>query len=234
MNCPSCGAEVVGEAVFCHRCGERIDSMLPLDESREATAEEEPKRFGASISREGPNQPQGNQAELSPRGNDEQEDELELWSGGYSPKAMIPHAVGWGLASVVLIIGPLFIPWENGWKWIIALGALAIGWLVLGGMLAYRRLDVSYRLTSQRFVHKSGILRRTTDRIEVIDMDDVTYTQGIIERMLGVGTVRITSSDRTHPELLLKGIDEVRHVADKLDAARRKERVRRGLHIEAV
>jgi hypothetical protein len=73
-----------------------------------------------------------------------------------------------------------------------------------------------------------------TDRIEVIDVDDVSCEQGIVERMLGVGTIRIQSSDRTHPELSLLGIENVRQVAELIDDTRRKERQRRGLHIEAV
>ncbi len=65
-------------------------------------------------------------------------------------------------------------------------------------------------------------------------MDDVTFVQGIIQRMLSVGTIRVSSSDRTHPELVLLGIDNVEKVADLIDDARRKERRRRGLHIEAI
>ena len=65
-------------------------------------------------------------------------------------------------------------------------------------------------------------------------MDDVSYDQGIIERLLGVGTIRVTSSDRTHPEIALRGIDGVHEVATMMDDARRRERLRRGLHIEAV
>jgi hypothetical protein len=49
-----------------------------------------------------------------------------------------------------------------------------------------------------------------------------------------VGTIHISSSDRTHPELLLLGIDDVKRVADLIDDVRRKERRQRGLHIEAI
>jgi len=65
-------------------------------------------------------------------------------------------------------------------------------------------------------------------------MDDITFQQNFVERLVNVGTVKITSSDKTHPEILLKGIEDVKPVADLIDSARRKERVRRGVHIEAV
>ena len=107
-------------------------------------------------------------------------------------------------------------------------------WLGLGAMVVFQKLDVHYELTNQRLVHKVGILRRITNRIEVIDIDDVTFEQGIIERLLGVGSIAIFSSDRTDPSILMSGIDEVFEVAELIDEARRAERVRRGIHIEAV
>jgi hypothetical protein len=67
----------------------------------------------------------------------------------------------------------------------------------------------------------------------LIDIDDVAFSQGLIQRMLGVGTIRVTSSDRSHPTLALLGIDEVDRVSGMIDDARRKERRRRSLHIEA-
>ena len=114
---------------------------------------------------------------------------------------------------------------------LLGLGAL---WLFLGLLLALKKLNVHYRLTTQRLVHKVGILRRITDRIESIDMDDVRYEQGIIDRLLRSGAITIRSSDRTHPAIVLKGINDVHHVAQLMDDARRRERVRRGLHIESV
>ena len=95
-------------------------------------------------------------------------------------------------------------------------------------------MNIGYRLTTQRFFHSTGVLTRTTDRIEVIEMDDVTYTQGIFERMFGVGTIKVTSSDPTHPVLVMPGIDNVQQVAEVIDKARRKEITRRGLRIHAV
>jgi membrane protein YdbS with pleckstrin-like domain len=93
---------------------------------------------------------------------------------------------------------------------------------------------VHYELTSQRFIHQTGILTRATDRIEVIDIDDVSFTQGPVQRMLGVGRITVTSSDRSHPLLHMIGIGDVKSVAGLIDDVRRKERRRRSLHIEAI
>jgi hypothetical protein len=67
----------------------------------------------------------------------------------------------------------------------------------------------------------------------VIDIDDVAYTQGIVQRMLGVGTIRLESKDRSHPQLNLLGIDQVARVSGMIDDVRRKERRKRSLHIDA-
>jgi hypothetical protein len=67
----------------------------------------------------------------------------------------------------------------------------------------------------------------------VIDIDDVTYVQGVIQRMLGVGKVQLRSKDRSHPQLILAGIDQVQRVSGMIDDVRRKERRKRSLHIDA-
>lgn len=152
-----------------------------------------------------------------------------LWEGDYAARAMIPAFAGGAVLSLVLVaVSILFRPAF----WIML--AIPVVWVYLLGTLAYNKLSVQYRLTTFWFFHEKGILRRTIDRVEVIDIDDVTITQGVLERMLNVGQVRISSSDRTHPQLLLKGLDNPREIANKIDVARRAERARRGLHIEMV
>ena len=83
-------------------------------------------------------------------------------------------------------------------------------------------------------MHRDGILVRQMDRIEMIDIDDVSYRQGPIQILLNVGSIRIVSSDTSHPQLDMPGIADVRMVADLIDDARRNERRNRGLHIESI
>ncbi|MDP6444172.1 MAG: PH domain-containing protein [Pirellulaceae bacterium] len=165
-------------------------------------------------------------------GGTDDETESDCWSGGYSGKDMIGS---WALGLLATVgIGVVcfgFIPTGGPIAFAVIAGLI---WVYLLGLLAYRKLSYHYELTTQRFIHKAGILRRTTDRIEVIDIDDVRFAQGIVQRMLGVGTVSISSSDRSHPELHMRGINDVQNVADLIDDVRRAERRRRGVHIEAI
>lgn len=160
--------------------------------------------------------------------------DTELWRGGYSAKAMIGSWLGAVLLTVAGLVGVVLLGFANPIAWLVWLGLAAVLWVGLGGVYLYRRWSKSYRLTSQRFVHETGLLTRVTDRIEVIDIDDVSFRQGIVQRMLGVGSIRISSSDRSHPELWLHGIDRVTEVAGLIDDTRRLERERRGVYVESV
>jgi uncharacterized membrane protein YdbT with pleckstrin-like domain len=158
--------------------------------------------------------------------------EQQLWQGSYSPKAMIGS---WILAGVLTIAGlVLGILIAEPAARIAVAAIVGIIWLCLAAYYLGQRLGVEYTLTTQRFIHKKGILRRIANRVEVIDIDDVTYEQGIVERMFGVGTIKILSSDTSDPKLILKGIDNVPQVANLIDNARRDERRKRGLYIESV
>jgi uncharacterized membrane protein YdbT with pleckstrin-like domain len=207
MQCQACGTNLPADSQFCPQCGARAGDARAGSPPRPPTPPEKLREAG--------------------RREDAEEPEQALWSGGFSAKAMIGSWLLGAAATIgVVAVGALFLP--------VALVAVPLIWLVLLLILAYRKLFVRYELTNQRFIHRTGILKRVTDRIEVIDIDDVTCEQGIVQRLLGVGTIKISSSDRTHPQLALQGIDDVKHIADTIDEVRRKERRRRGLHIETI
>nr|WP_044181644.1 PH domain-containing protein [Pirellula staleyi] len=158
--------------------------------------------------------------------------EKDLWNGSFSPKAMYGY---WLLATVItvasLVVCVLF-PLPPLIFFIVVVD-FAI-WLGMGAYLLYQRMGVAYHLTSQRLIHHVGILRRVTNRIEMIDINDVSFEQGLIERMLGVGTIKILSSDTSHPSLVMPGIDDVKKIAAMIDDVRREERRRRGMFIESI
>jgi membrane protein YdbS with pleckstrin-like domain len=207
MRCDQCGSEVVDDAAFCHQCGKRLSSAAGSTAAVGARA--------------------------AARGEIRDLPEETLWEGSFSAKALIGTWIVVVLLTVAIIACGLIFAWAPP-VWVLGGLAIAALWLYPLVVAGYHRLSIHYRLTNQRFFHERGILRRVTDRIEVIDMDDISFEQGIVERLVGVGTIRITSSDRTHGKLTLKGIDEVAKVATLLDEARRAERSRRGLYIESV
>lgn len=212
MYCSNCGRDVPDDSAYCAHCGARL---------ADSEYEEIDSDVSAGAERLQPGSGRG--------GREPAED--ELWNGTYSPKAM----VGSFIAAAILTVAGLFFATLSGpVGWIAFAIGVAVVWVGLLMLLAYRRLTVRYRLTTFRFFHELGLLSRFANRIEVIDIDDVNVRQGLVERLFGVGTIHISSSDKTDPELDLPGIDDARQVADLIDGTRRAERHRRGLHIETI
>lgn len=211
MHCPACHVKMTDNARFCHQCGKPIPGGN-ANKSTDSAKIPGPPRIG-EITRDS-----------------KKPAEQVLWSGGYSAKTMASHWVVAGCSTTLLVA--VACTWPS--SMLITVTLALFGWCVLGGLLIYRKLNVHYELTDQRFVHKSGILRRVTNRIETIDMDDVAFEQGIIEQLLNVGSIRLCSSDRSHPELVLHGISDVEQIARLIDDARHKERLRRGLYVESI
>lgn len=211
MQCKKCGATAPAESTFCPKCGA---ALADAPASGGTAAPTGAARVAAAA-----------------RGRGGSPAEEELWAGSYSAKAMVGVFAAAGVLTAVSAIVCMFFGPPG---WIAFLIAAALVWGGLGLLYWYRRATVRYRLTTYRFFHETGLLSRVANRLEVIDIDDVMVRQGPIERMFDVGTIRITSSDKTHPELDLPGIDRAKHVADLVDGARRAERQRRGLHIESI
>ena len=165
---------------------------------------------------------------------EDDEPEEELWNGGYSAKAMVGTWILLATLSVLAVVLAVITIVGAPIPFPVSLGIIVVMWFVGAVVYLLRRFGVHYELTNQRFIHQTGILTRNTDRIEVIDIDDVSFTQGPIQRIFGVGKITITSSDRSHPNLDMIGIAEVKSVAGLIDDVRRRERRRRSLHIEAI
>ncbi len=223
--CDACGAEISADAHFCQKCGARVGlEATDLDGFENRTDDESTSPGDSSAMARF-------QRSVAARQQPDDDEEQELWSGRYSSKAMLGAWIGMAAITIAALTVGAF---GGGLGLLIAGGIVLVMWLGLYLRLLYRQYSIRYRLTDQRFIHNQGVLSRTTDRIEVIDMDDITFSQGPIQRMVGVGRIRILSSDTSHPEIELLGIDDVERVFTMFDNARRQERRRRGLHIEAV
>lgn len=218
MICNKCGADTPDKAAFCPQCGEQLGRAGGADRNRPVKA-----------------------ARLEPAGGRAPDAaEEELWTGAYSPKAMTTSFIGAGLLTIIGMIAASFAG-PAGWT-AVGVGAVVVfGYLVLS--MFYQQLSVHYRLTTHRLVIQRGILSKTDDRILLVDIDDITVRQGLIERMLFIGTVVLHTSDETSKEespdpgtknrgvVTMKGIENPRDVGDVIDEARRAERSRRGVYM---
>jgi membrane protein YdbS with pleckstrin-like domain len=94
----------------------------------------------------------------------------------------------------------------------------------------YQHLKVKhtkYILTSQRLRLETGILSKNIEEIELYRILDTAVEQDFLDRILGIGTVTINSSDERQPVMRLLHIAQPREVREKfrqLSEARRRWR----------
>jgi len=159
-----------------------------------------------------------------------------LWRGSFSARSMIGSWIGAALITMLIVVAVLTIDAlrEIRMVWWTMLFLIVGLWDGLLGLTIYRKLGQHYEITSQRMKHRTGILLRQVNRIEMIDIDDVIYRNGPLQALLNVGTIQLLSSDVSHPNLVMRGIANVSHVANLIDDARRAERRLRGLHVESI
>lgn len=215
MKCSVCTANLLEDAVFCHQCGERVGESPQQDSPHQESPQQRFLAAAESIR------------------DEKDEPEKELWQGQFSKLAMIGSWIAAALVSLILLVIAIATAFSPT-AWTLSLVGILLLWVGLGVRLLYRQLSEHYFLSTQRFVHEKGLLWRESDRIEVIDIDDVSFQQGPVGRLLNVGTIHICSSDQTHPKMEIHGIEKVREVAGMIDEVRRQERHKRGLHIESV
>jgi hypothetical protein len=115
--------------------------------------------------------------------------------GGYLAIALATVGVGW-MASP-LLLAPL----------------AAIAWKWLGLKL------VRYELTQERIRVRSGVFTRHLEEIEIYRVKDTELSIPLWQRLVGIGTLRVISSDHTNPNLPLRGIADPESVRERIRAA---------------
>lgn len=96
--------------------------------------------------------------------------------------------------------------------WILV--ALAIVWLVARPVLSW--LAASYTITTRRLITRRGVLTRKGHDIPLSRISDVEYEMGVIDRLLGCGTLRISDAS-TDGEVTLPDIPRVEEVQRRLN-----------------
>lgn len=107
--------------------------------------------------------------------------------------AMIP-ATFWALVTIVATI--FLLGWldDPEWaKWVILLVA-AVALIVLTIHPFLQWLYTNFVLTTDRLITRSGVIAKQSKEIPLERINDVTFTQSIIERMIGAGDLMLESA----------------------------------------
>lgn len=87
-----------------------------------------------------------------------------------------------------------------------------------------------FTLTTQRLRLEKGILNKHLDDLELYRVKDITLNQPLIQRIVGLGTLTMVTSDATTPTVVLPAIPDSLAVMDRIrnevDRVRRERGVR--------
>jgi len=133
-------------------------------------------------------------------------------------------------AAAVWVVGLTLVP--DVPPWIVVLAGLippALGllytWLV--------RIGTEYRVHRDSLEVESGLLARRVDNVQLFWIRDLGLSQSVLARVLGVGDVTLTSTDRTSPLLVLRGVADPREVYETLrELVARSQATRRTMIVE--
>ena len=116
-----------------------------------------------------------------------------------------------------------------GWGTLLACLA-GIGFVIIGVRWLKNR-SASYEITDQRLIIKRGILFKTIDEIELYRIKDVRLGYSLLNQMTDIGTIILTSSDRTTSggEFTLRDIPMARDRREGLRKLVDRARQRRGV-----
>ncbi len=86
-----------------------------------------------------------------------------------------------------------------------------------------------YRLTDDKLIISTGLLSTKEEEIRLYRIMDITLKRTLGDKLWGLGTIHLCSSDKTTPEIDIKRIrksTEVKEMlSDMIEVARRKNRV---------
>lgn len=74
--------------------------------------------------------------------------------------------------------------------------------------------NIRYTLTSQRLIIQAGLLGRREEQIDLGRVKDIRLTQGLSDRMMGIGQIEVLSTDPSTPSFRLMGVKDPQRVRD--------------------
>jgi membrane protein YdbS with pleckstrin-like domain len=99
--------------------------------------------------------------------------------------------------------------------WYVSL-PLALALLLIPAYYHVKRNMVSYTLTDSKIMIDQGLVARTTRNIPLRNIQDVTVSATILQRLLGFGNLIVDNASEQGGTTVLRNIDDPRHHADLL------------------
>jgi membrane protein YdbS with pleckstrin-like domain len=138
------------------------------------------------------------------------------WNATYAGRTMLPSLMAClALTAGVVGLSVRFLPEE--WLPLVLFTTLGFIWMTQLVRWAYRVMLFRYRLTRQHLHLHRGLLYGRPVQVPLDKIAKVSVSANLVEKILGVGTVRVEVTDHTPAVVELEGIRQPREVVQKLE-----------------
>ncbi len=111
----------------------------------------------------------------------------------------------------------------------LAVLTLGIAWVVF----KIKAVTTKYTFSTQRIQIETGVFSKKKSIVELFRVDDFDLEYPFSMRIRGYGFMRVRSSDRETPDIIIKGLRNIDEVYETLRKATLFERERRGVTVWA-
>ena len=222
-HCSNCGAQLTGAARFCAACGASAPSAKNPTPTRQSP-EEEITRFASEETLLAPMRPQTVLAPQPVRplagmtARRDETDEIEKIIFQARPTLLFVK-LGYALAALGGLVLIALLTLLGRWDFNVPLYVsipLAFALLLIPAYHHIRRNMIRYTLTDSKIEIDEGFISQTTRNIPLRNIQDVTVTTSILQRLLKFGNVVVDNASEVGGTTVLRDIPDPRRHADLL------------------
>jgi membrane protein YdbS with pleckstrin-like domain len=206
MHCTNCGTYIAPGARFCAGCG---TPAVDPEMTRFAAKPQPPQQPYVAH----PVQPVPPAQVYAPAVRPDRTDaERQIFK---ARPTLFFIKIGYGLAALGAIIMIILLAYYISAPWWIAL-PIALALLLIPAFYHVKRNMVQYTLTNHKLEIDEGFIARTTSNLPLRNIQDVTVSATILQRLLGYGDVVIDNASELGGSTTMHNVHNPRQYADLL------------------